>query len=443
MKFYFLIVIFCIALTTSIQAQNHKYDLWKKPSFFRGFNLLPIATHTIEDYRDLKATGANLAQLGIDGFDSVDTPYEVNAGAIDATDRMVRFCDSAGLYYTITVRSGPGRRDVYWESEGGAPKSTIWKNKQEQNKYAQMLREIVSRYKDDTLFVGIGTMVEPNPLFDQLNINAQMLRTALEKEAIDFKAINQLFIDEVRKADAFIPIIVQNYQFSCPEFFSITDTYTDEYLVYEFHSYRPWNYANNKTPNTVIYPGEFISFNDLTNIYFDKSVLKKNVFKYVDSVQKATGKPFFLGEFGILFEQGGGPLYLKDMNEICIEEGWHFALWLFRGGGGEGGWDYELKSPEYWQTVLNMFKYSDVDDPRDDGGEDVILYPNPANDFIYLKLNDNFRCDKIEIYSISGEKIKTINSEIREMQNIYVGDLMSGIYFVRYCTNNKLFSITR
>jgi hypothetical protein len=206
MKFHVMIVIFCLVLFIDSQAQNHKYELWKSPSFFRGFNVLPNAGHQVKDYMDLKATGANLAQIGIDGFYFVDPPYELNIDAIDATDSMVAYCNSAGIYYTISVRSGPGRRDVWAETEGGALKSTIWKNKGEQKKYAQMLKEIVNRYEDDTLFVGIGLMVEPNPLFDQLSINAQMLKTNLENDSIDFKAINQLFIDEVRRADKEIPI---------------------------------------------------------------------------------------------------------------------------------------------------------------------------------------------------------------------------------------------
>ncbi|MCL5992111.1 MAG: cellulase family glycosylhydrolase [Bacteroidetes bacterium] len=430
MKFYVLIFSIFLVLLIDAQAQNHKYELWKIPSFFRGFNVLPSATHQLKDYRDLKATGANLAQLGIDGLYFVDPPYEVNVDAITATDKMVGFCDSAGIYYILTVRSGPGRRDVYQEKEGGAPKSTIWKNKDEQKKYAQMLRDIVRRFGKDTLFVGIGLMVEPNPLFDQLNINAKALKTSLEKESIDFKAINQLFIEEVRKADANIPIIVQNFQYSCPEFFAITDTFTDEYIVYEFHSYRPIGYASNDKPNTVTYPGKFISINDLKQIDFDKNVLKTNVFKFIDSVQKETDKPFFLGEFGIMYEQGGGTLFLNDMYEICMEEGWHFALWVFR-GGGNGGFDFESKSPIYWETVLNMFKYSGIDDDYESDEDCIKIYPNPADDYLYLKSSEKYFPERIEIYSMLGNKLKSMIFENQENRKIFVGDLPVGLYFVK------------
>ena len=438
MKFHVLIVIFCVVLFIDTQAQNHKYELWKSPSFFRGFNVLPNAGHQVKDYMDLKATGANLAQLGIDGFNYVDPPYDLNNDAIIITDKMVAFCDSAGIYYTISVRSGPGRRDVWAETEGGAPKSTIWKNKGEQKKYAQMLKEIVNRYEDDSLFVGIGLIVEPNPLFDQLSINAQMLKTNLENESIDFKEINQLFIDEVRRADKEIPIIVQNFQYSCPEFFAITDTFSDKYIVYEFHSYRPVGYVKNDKPYSVNYPGNYFSINDFGFRDFDKNFFINNVFKYVDSVQKATYKPVLLGEFGLLNEQVGGTIFLNDMYEICIEKGWHFALWLFR-GGGNGGFDYESKKPEYWTTVLNMFRYTGLKDENTSANDNILVCPNPSEDYIYLRFSDNYFSEIIEIYSVLGVKMKSIIFENKDNQKIYVGDLPAGIYFIQKGNASEIF----
>jgi hypothetical protein len=436
MKFnlHFLILFFFLQFI-STNAQNHKYDLWKDSSFFRGFNVLPIATHQLKDYKDLKATGANLVQLSIDGFNYVDSPYYLNYDAINATDKMVAFCDSVGIYYTIAVRSGPGRRDVAVEGENPAIKSTIWSNHVEQIKYSQMLKEIVERYKKDSLFVGIGLMLEPNPLFDVLHINAQSLKVDLEKDSIDFKAINQLFIDEVRKADTTMPIIVQNFQYSCPEFFAITDTFSDKYIVYEFHSYRPLLYPKDTVPNSKTYPGIYPSVNDLKMIPFDKSVLRDNVFRYVDSVQKVTGRPIFLGEFGIMYEQHGGPLFLNDVYEICREKGWHFALWAFRPGSKDDAWDYEQKNPEYWDTVLNMFKRITYVDDNSNSASDGLLkvYPTLARDKITIQIN-TLNSISLKIFDMLSNEISDItsmfssgNSEI----NYDVSLLPEGLYFLQ------------
>ncbi len=435
-RIIFIVISYLLLFFNSkAQAQNHKYDLWKTPSFFRGFNVLPIVKHTLKDYNDLKATGANLAQIGIDGFDSVNAPYDINVNAIEATDRMVSFCDSAGIYYTITVRSGPGRRDIAIEIQDNSLKSTIWINQDEQKKYAKMLKDIVDRYKNDSLFVGIGPMVEPNPLFDELNINAKMLKDKLVQDAIDLKSIYEEFVTEIRKADATLPILIQNFQYSCPEFFAVTDTFSDKYIVYEFHSYRPLGYASNTIPNSATYPGDFISVNDLKKIHFDKNVLDSNVFKYVDSVQNATGRPIFLGEFGIEYEQGGGPKFLNDVYEICIEKGWHFALWAFRPGSKDDAWDYELKSPEYWDTVLNMFKKPDYvdDNPNDASAGHLKIFPTLANDKISIHINDE-KLLSLKVFDVLGNEVADLSHYFSQAQSeieYNITSLPNGFYFIR------------
>ena len=196
-KFIKILIPCLFVIFNSVNAQNHKFQMWQSQSFFRGFNILTTHTHPLQDFIDLKATGANLVQLGIAGFLDVDPPYNVNQIEINTTDSLINFCRFAGLYYTIAIRSGPGRRDVYLESEANQPKSTIWKNRDEQILYGHMLREITDRYKNDTFFVGLGIIVEPNPLFDSLQLNALTLRNNLARNGIDFKFINQTLIDSV------------------------------------------------------------------------------------------------------------------------------------------------------------------------------------------------------------------------------------------------------
>jgi hypothetical protein len=196
--------------------------------------------------------------------------------------------------------------------------------------------------------------------------------------------------------------------------------------------------VKNDKAYSVTYPGEFISINDFAVKYFDKNFFINNVFKYVDSVQKATDMPVLLGEFGLLYEQVGGTKFLNDMYEICIEKGWHFALWLYR-GGGDGGFDYESKKPEYWETVLNMFRYTGLEDENTSEDDFIMIYPNPADDYLYLRFSDNYYPERIEIYSMLGVKMKSIIFENKDNQKIYVGDLPSGIYFVRKGNTSELF----
>ncbi|MGA2298408.1 MAG: cellulase family glycosylhydrolase, partial [FCB group bacterium] len=209
------------------QSNNRKYDLWRIPSFFRGYNILDWKPKTLKDFLDLKASGATLAQLACDGFNNALPPYDTNQKSMAETEMMVEYCRQAGLYYTIAVRKGPGREDVYYEGQGIVPKSTIWTDNYEQALYGKMLKDIVHRYKDDSLFVGLGLIVEPNPLFDSVYLNSAMLKPMLANNNINITAIMKQLIDSVRTEDPKIPVLVQNVAYSCPEFYDLMERQTD------------------------------------------------------------------------------------------------------------------------------------------------------------------------------------------------------------------------
>lgn len=70
----------------------------------------------------------------------------------------------------------------------------------------------------------------------------------------------------------------------------------------------------------------------------------------------------------------------------------------------------------------------------------LLVYPNPAKSTVSIKLSNNTKIEKVEIYSILGEKIITKKSE-KDTVNINVSDLASGVYFIKTQTITKeLFS---
>jgi len=54
------------------------------------------------------------------------------------------------------------------------------------------------------------------------------------------------------------------------------------------------------------------------------------------------------------------------------------------------------------------------------------IYPNPATE--YINIQSSNKLQSASIYSISGQKVKDINSKF---DNINISDLLSGIYFVK------------
>jgi hypothetical protein len=163
-KVFIILFTFCLIPESLIQS-NEKYDKWSSPGYFKGYNVLYENPKTLQDFIDFKNYGGNFMHIGIDGFMKEDPPYDIQQNNIDGTDLLVGFCREAGIYYSIAVRSGPGAYDTYDESQGNTGESRIWNtgNVIEQQKYAEMLNMIISRYADDTLFVGLNLVVEPRP----------------------------------------------------------------------------------------------------------------------------------------------------------------------------------------------------------------------------------------------------------------------------------------
>ena len=75
MKRISMILVLFFLTEIGLTAQQSKMDLWRKPSFFRGYNVIRENPKTLQDFIDLKSSGANFAYIGIDGFYKVDSPY--------------------------------------------------------------------------------------------------------------------------------------------------------------------------------------------------------------------------------------------------------------------------------------------------------------------------------------------------------------------------------
>ncbi|HET6510572.1 MAG TPA: cellulase family glycosylhydrolase [Candidatus Kapabacteria bacterium] len=362
----------CLFAATSF-AQSAAYDLWKTPSFFRGYNVLNENPKSVKDFQDLEDAGASLAYIATFGWYGPYEPFPRNESEREEVYSMINKAREVGLRYAIAVREGPGRTDVYKESIGDK-RSTLWTNAEHQRRYASMLREIVDELKDDPLFVGIAPIVEPNPLSDKWYVNATGLAKMLKDANIDLASIYRTLTDSIRAASRTIPIIVQGAAYSSPEFFPTAPDVDDQYIVYEFHSYRPREYVYADSTASVFYPDIYPSYIEIHPAKLhDKRYLNDSVYKFIRKRAQETGRPIFLGEFGLQWEQAGGHQLIDDQSAIAIDNGWHFAYWDWR--RYDGRWDYELFGPQYWNVVLNSFSRgkSDVERVPEDKSRSMVL----------------------------------------------------------------------
>ncbi len=427
-----LIVLLCGI--SSVHAQNSKFEKWKSPSFFRGVNTTNINIKTQEDFDFLKTTGANLVQIGTLGFQNVDAPYSANAESAATTDSLVKFCRAAGLYYTIALRQGAGRLDV--SAETTDKRSTLWTNPEEQKLYSSMIKDVVNRYHGDSLFVGINMLMEPNPLSDQLNYKPEILKMALDGAGINMDALYKMMIDSVRAADAKLPVIIQSVSYSSPEFFKMVSIVNDPYAVYEFHSYRPSEFVKAKV-NSANYPGSYFSLADFGYIMYNQKYLSDVMYSQVLDVQKRTGAPVFLGEFGMMYEQKGGADLLKDIVEIALKNKWHFAYWEYRNGRDD--WNIEKNGAEIWSATKTSFTQSlpvvsGIEDIPFKSSEFQILTDNSSRDGISFTVNLlKSGSVQAELFNAGGERLETLSGGFSNGMNAISfksQNLPAGMYFI-------------
>ncbi|OQX75753.1 MAG: hypothetical protein B6D61_09805 [Bacteroidetes bacterium 4484_249] len=430
-----------------------KFQKWQQPSYFRGFDVGYYCDEgecekTQQDFYDMKTFGANLAQINVyaEGFREIEYPYDVNDEGIELISEMVDFCKNAELYYTIAVRSGPGRYDVSDDLE-----SPIW-HKDSTNTvamYGKMLKEIAQEFADDTLFVGLNLTVEPDP-FGTQGYEPAELKTALLENEIDLYGIYKTWIDSVRSFDTELPLLVQAVNWSDPEYWGdevFIKKQNDPFIVYDVHSYNPYDLFTHALPmNSATYP-----VNDwcvTTDDYetWDSVLYADVIFSFVKDFQQTNDVPIFLGEFGMWWPQNNGEEYLNDLYEIAIDNQWHFALWTWRADTAleYPSYNYELfdevSSVSYYlETVQDMFPeyWNDIENVSIEKNN-IKIYPNPSDGDFFIRTDLTGKLN-LHIYNAFGENIYTeeyFSNGISQHKNIrFTGS--PGIYIIRINSGEK------
>jgi hypothetical protein len=349
----------------NIIISNKKYQLWLRPSYFKGFNVNYWSysddyVKTLKDINDLKKTRANLVKINIyGGTINFRPPYKPIQENIDALDNMIKFCRKINIYYIIDVRAGPGRKDV---AEDNIDK--IWTDKKAQQKYAEMLKGYVKKYGKDSLFIGLNLMVEPNPLWREINNNKistpNELKDELKKKKIDIHGMFKYFIKEVRTVNKYLPLIIQNINYSNPEWWDLMKKQDDPFIIYDVHSYVPYEYSHANRKNSKKYHDLYWCTTLEKDALFNKKLLKNVILSKVIKFQKKYKVPILLGEFGLQYQQKNGVEYLSDYVDIAKSQGWHFCLWNYRSDNPDNKkkiiFDPEKWDKSYWNEILSWFK---------------------------------------------------------------------------------------
>lgn len=100
-----------------------------------------------------------------------------------------------------------------------------------------------------------------------------------------------------------------------------------------------------------------------------------------------------------------------------------------------------VNGSEFRTNIDNCTVYSPklTDNHLNSSTDEISIYPNPANDFITLKIPSADSKTTIKIYNSTMQLIKTLNFENGMENKISTADLPTGIYFIDAQTGGKSF----
>ena len=136
----------------------------------------------------------------------------------------------------------------------------------------------------------------------------------------------------------------------------------------------------------------------------------------------------------------------EDVTLTAIaNEGYKFVNWTENGEVISSLAEYSFVIIKDRSLVANFEKLEDPENPENPGesleelSSSISVYPNPANDRLYIETQTLTQTLTIEIYDVYGRHQVTETPSRQDGLSIDVSNLTSGVYFVKIATENGTF----
>ena len=162
--------------------------------------------------------------------------------------------------------------------------------------------------------------------------------------------------------------------------------------------------------NTLALENNFIAISGINDAFAEL---------FMDGLSNYTGIPYYVSNEDV------------SVADISVENNkFTFTLYsgdCFAGCQWDKSWTAEVDNNcNLTNFYLSNIRYSSTK---------FSIYPNPASENIFFE--SNFPVNKIEVYSVLGQKVQTLNST--NLKEINISSLPKGVYFLRvYNTNEKI-----
>lgn len=326
------------------------------------------------DFDLLASLGANYVNISGPGLFTELPPYSLDLEVQDNLDNILDMIQKADMFAVITFRTGPGRSDFTFYSDGAGDwfdpellREWVWEDTAAQNAWIEMWRYTAERYREHPIVVGYDLMCEPHPggkrgIYDPEEFFEQYGGTNL-----DWNQLYPRISAAVRKVDPDTPILIGGMGWSSVRWLPYLEPTGDPRTVYLVHQYEPqsqYTHQESRYPKHG-YPDRFDLDWDGEIDDFNKRWLD-NYLGLIDQFQDKWQVPLAVNEYGIVRWIPGGEDFLDDQLAFFEVRGLNHAIWI---------WDPAWQP---WTKEVNAMNYRFGQDPKSQ--EDI--YPNPLMDLL-------------------------------------------------------------
>ena len=332
-----------------------KFSLWNNGTQLRGANIYqrivypdvyddPVAwgngplgpNFTQDDFNALSNAGANVVVLSHPGLYDDRPPYSFDQEAQDNLDRYIGMAKKANLFIIISFRTGPGRSEFTFFGVGNDTfglthlNDEVWKDKNAQNKWADMWKYTAARYKNEPNVIGYELMVEPNSNGVWLDIyNPEDFYPAYENSTYDWNQMYPNIVSAIREVDNNTPILISPMSWSSVRWLNSLSIPSESRIVYSVHQYEPQSeYTHQEySTNMLSYPESFEWNGEQTQ--FDKSWFETYLLP-IDQFKSDNNAQVTVTEYGLERSVPGAEIYLDDEVAAFEKRGMNYFIWSWQ-----------------------------------------------------------------------------------------------------------------
>ncbi len=363
-------------------------------------------------------------------YTGTSTDYVVSSTYLDRLEEVVTWSLNNGLI-TILDFHGSTLKSEFLYTFSPKPKWSAYytdptsaKRAADNEKFRAIWTAVANRLKDYTY----------NLIFEVVN-EPYFFLTSAEMDILNTDIINIIRNSGSNNTDRNIIITGgSKNSHEAPEQIGATILNSDSHLIATFHYYKPRDFTASSSAD----------HNDFdwgtTN---DKATIDNN-FDTVLNWSQINNIPVLLGEFGADNQCGydyianncgvdGGPdnasrvAYHSYLAEAAISRGFAFTAW--DAGDRANKTIYKVTDRTWVEGVRDALLGNTLAiENIDNSNESIIVYPNPANNQIFIKINNSLQ--KVKLFDIKGSEISTqFNNNVITVSNYDEGMYLLMLFF--------------